>query len=127
MSRIFVAEDDQYISRVYERAFRAKGHQLTMAVDGEDAWHQLSSADLKPEAIILDLLLPKMNGLELLEKIRNDDACKSIPVAVLSNSFSEDAEATAKKAGADLFMLKIDHETMEVVKCIEELIEKGRI
>ena len=125
MSTVLLVEDDLYIGRVYERAFRLAGHQMEIIIDGEMAWNALSTRDLLPAAIILDIMLPKMSGTELLEKIKKDKRLAHLPVAVLTNSFDEDLERKLLVGGADLFLIKVDHEPKEIVSMIEELISKS--
>ncbi|MFZ2886517.1 MAG: response regulator [Minisyncoccia bacterium] len=126
MSKIFLVEDDQYLGRVYERAFRMAGHEIQISVDGADAWKILSSDSPPPAVIILDLMLPNISGTELLTKINKDDRFDNTPIAVLTNSFSEDIEKKIMDAGADLFLLKIDYDPKEIVSKIEDLIRKGK-
>jgi len=124
MSTIFLVEDDQYISRVYERAFRLGGHEVEIMEDGESAWTKLSAMDPLPSAIILDIILPKMSGTDLLAKIDGDRRFDHTPIAVLTNSFNQDLEKKLLAAGADLYLIKIDHEPKDVVAKIEDLIRK---
>ena len=122
MRKIFLAEDDEYLSRVYERAFRAREYELTMAPDGEETLKVLSNPEYRPEAIILDLLLPKKNGEEILRAIKEDSRLKDIPVAILTNSFHKEDEERFLKLGANLFMIKIDNMPFDVVEKVSSLI-----
>ena len=124
MSKIFLVEDDQYVSRVYERAFRLGGHEIEILPDGESAWSALSAAGTLPDVIILDIALPKMSGLELLGNIRKELRFGGVPIAVLSNSFDEDMEKKSLAAGANLFLIKIDHKPEELLGKIQALINK---
>jgi two-component system, chemotaxis family, sensor histidine kinase and response regulator WspE len=124
MSKVFLAEDDEYISRVYERAFRLSGHEIDIHADGEDALSAIESATALPDVIIIDLSLPKMTGTELLSKVSADKRLDKVPVIVLTNSFNEKIEKSLLDAGADLYLLKIDHEPKDVVAKAEDLINK---
>ena len=121
-----MVEDDEYISRVYERAFRLSGHDVEIVSDGELAWATLSAMQEQPAAIVLDVSLPKMSGTELLEKINADVRFKDIHVIVLTNAFSENIEKSVLAAGADLYLLKIDHEPQDIVTKVDDLIKKSR-
>ncbi len=126
MSKIFLAEDDPYIMRVYERAFRLRGHEIQIVPDGESAWSALSTMSTLPDAIVLDIMLPKMSGTDLLMMVNQDKRLDSIPVAVLTNSFDEDIEKKVVGMGADLYLVKIDHEPKDVVAEVENLIRNEK-
>jgi chemosensory pili system protein ChpA (sensor histidine kinase/response regulator) len=122
MSSIFLVEDDEYIMRVYERAFRLAGHSITIATDGEMALKDLSEMKDLPSAIILDVMMPKKNGENVLRELRADARYANIPIAVLSNSFHEDQVHRFKELGANLYMVKIDNKPSDVIEKIEGLI-----
>lgn len=124
MSKILLVEDDQFISRVYERAFRLGGHEIEILGEGESAWARLLVMDPLPSVVILDLVLPQMSGIDLLAKINGDKRFDHTPVAVLTNSFDQDLEKKLLASGADLYLIKVDNEPKDVVARIEELIQK---
>ena len=126
MSKVFLVEDDPFISRVYERAFRLGDHELELQVDGESAWAALSTTTALPSVILLDVTLPKMSGVELLEMIRKDAKYDHTPIAILTNSFDEDIEKKVLAAGADMYLLKISNEPKELLEKVEALITKAR-
>ena len=126
MSSIFLVEDDEYIGRVYERAFRLNGHTVTIVMDGEAALKQLTSMNPLPEAVIMDVMMPKMNGEELLRTVRKDERFAHVPIAVLTNSFHEESKHKFLELGANLYMVKIDFKPQEVVHQIEALIPGSR-
>jgi len=123
MNTIFLAEDDEYIARVYTRAFRIAGYELVVVTDGEAALQSLSSIDPLPQAIILDVSLPKTSGLNVLKSLRSNSRFEHIPVAILTNSFPKETEEQFKSAGANLYMIKIEYKPGEVVEKIEQLIK----
>lgn len=126
MANIFLIEDDQYISRVYERAFTFAGHAVDIRYDGEAAWQALSTAEKLPSVILLDLNIPKLNGKELLQKIRQDHRFDGIPVVVLTNSSNLASEKESMDAGATLYLVKIDHEPKQLVEKIETLVRNSQ-
>jgi two-component system chemotaxis sensor kinase CheA len=126
MSKILLAEDDEYVSRVYERAFRLSGHNIEIATDGEQAWKILSDGAALPDVAIIDIALPKITGVELLAKIKTEPRLTTLPVVILTNSFNEEIEKQLLASGADLYLLKIDHEPKDVVLQVENLIRKSQ-
>ena len=124
-NKVFLVEDDEYISRVYERAFRLVGFDLANAVDGEVALRDLTKMDPLPSVIILDLGLPKMSGEELLKSIRSDARYRAVPVVILTNSFHKSDTQRLLSLGASLFLVKIDNTPIQIVEKISELIHRG--
>jgi len=82
---ILLVEDDPFLSSVLQLKLEKENFQLVRAVDGEEALKFLITQGLKPELILLDLILPKKNGFEVLETIRQDPLLEKIPVIIISN------------------------------------------
>ena len=96
MIKILIVEDDPLMSRMYQKIFTFEGFEAHMAGDGQEGLEQAKS--VKPALILLDVMMPKMNGLEVLEKLKNDGGLKTIPVIMLTNlAGQQDAETALKK------------------------------
>ena len=101
---MLIIEDDEVLLRALYLAFHESDYTIATASDGDTG---LKMAErMKPDIILLDLLLPKMNGFDFLKNIKGDPALKSIPVIVLSNLGDSDNIDKAKKAGALDFYVK---------------------
>jgi DNA-binding response OmpR family regulator len=123
MAKLFIAEDDPLMSRMYERAFRLGGHELTMAFDGEEALASLGKMDPKPALIILDVMMPKLSGFDVLRKIKTDEKLKSVPVILLTNlAGAQDAEK-GLELGAVTYLVKSQYDPKQVVAKVEEIIK----
>jgi DNA-binding response OmpR family regulator len=122
MAKLFIAEDDPLMSRMYERAFKMGGHDLTLAVDGEDALNQLEKLDPKPSVIMLDVMMPKMSGFDVLRKIKADEKLKSIPVILLTNLAGEADAQKGLELGAVLYLVKSEYDPKQVVAKVEEIV-----
>lgn len=123
MSRILIVEDDVFVSRMYERVFRTAGFEVEIAGDGVIALARLAR-DPVPSAILLDVMMPKMGGFELLQNIKKDARLKNMPVAVITNSFVQEDEKHFLELGADIYLIKIENSSKEIVSKIESLINK---
>jgi CheY-like chemotaxis protein len=122
MSTFFMAEDDPLMSRMYERIFRLSGHNFFMAHDGEEALSVLQKMDPKPNVIVLDVMMPKMSGFDVLTQLKQDAALKDIPTVLLTNlAGSEDAQK-AIALGAALFLVKSDYNPRQVVEKVVGLV-----
>src|SRR3990172_3638320 len=93
MAKILVVEDDPLMSRMYQKIFKFEGYEVDMAGDGEEGLEKAKTG--KPTLILLDIMMPKMNGLQVLQKLKVDSATKGLPVVVLTNLAGQsDAEKT---------------------------------
>ena len=115
MPTLFLAEDDQFMIRLYERAFAAEGYDLKVAKDGEEALAALAGIDPKPAVIILDVMMPKVNGLDVLAKIKEDPALRAIPVVMLTNLEGKENEDKARGLGALEYLAKSENTPDQVV------------
>ena len=123
MSTLFIAEDDPLMSRMYERAFKLGGHELSMAGDGEEALAALEKMDPKPNIILLDVMMPKMSGFDVLRKIKTDEKLKNIPVILLTNLAGQADAEKGLELGAVLYLVKSQYDPKQVVAKVEEIIK----
>lgn len=121
--RVLIIEDDPLISRMYQRVFEFEGFEVTMARDGEEGIKKLKGLDHKPVMILLDVMMPKKSGIDVLTELKSDTKTKAIPVVVLTNlSGTADAEK-ALGLGAVKFIVKSQNTPKEVVSQIREILK----
>ena len=106
MRRILLVEDDRFLRRACEIGLRAKGHTVVTAVDGEEGLRLARSDQF--DLILLDMLMPKLTGLEVLRSLKADKATASIPVMILSNSTREQDISEVIRLGAVDYVVKAD-------------------
>lgn len=123
-SKVFLVEDDLIMRRLYEWAFRLMGHEIETAYDGEEAVQKLDAMEPLPSIILLDLIMPKVSGFEVLAHIKESEKLKKIPVIVLTNSAGKEEKEKAMKLGAIMYLVKSDHEPKAVVKMVEAVVAK---
>jgi len=111
------------MSRMYERAFKASGHEITMAGDGEEALTTLQKGDTKPDVILLDVMMPKMSGFDVLRKVKEDANLKSIPVILLTNLAGQADAEKGLELGAVLYLVKSEYNPKQVVDKVDEIIK----
>lgn len=124
MATILLVEDERSLSEVLGHELKKSNFEVEFAYDGEEAIETLKI--LKPDLILLDLILPKMNGFEVLEKIKRDFDTRSIPVIVLSNLGSDDDIKHAIKLGAEDYYVKVQHPLLEIVEKVSKFLETPR-
>jgi len=104
MNRILITEDDPFVARIYQSKFQAEGFDVSMAGDGSSAIRQLAANP--PDVVLLDLMLPEVNGVEVLKFIRSKEPLRDIPVLVLSSAIAGELVQAAKNAGASKLLSK---------------------
>lgn len=103
---IVLADDEQFIAIAYKDGLERAGYHITVAHDGAEALEAVKN--VKPDLVLLDLIMPKLNGFEVLKAIKADDSIKHIPVIILSNLSQPTDEAEARQTGALDFIVKAD-------------------
>lgn len=119
-ARILIVEDDPLISRMYERVFKFEGFDVDLARNGEEGLELLKKS--KPKMILLDIMMPKMSGIDMLKIVKADPNLKNIPVVVLTNLSSVADAEEALKHGAVKFIVKSKNKPKEIVKQIKEIL-----
>src|SRR5882672_10341791 len=94
MNKILIVEDDQIVANIYRNKFATEGYEVEVASDG------LLGLDLalkfRPDAVVLDLMLPKMNGVELMKQLRSEAGFEKLPFIVFSNTYLRSEEHTSE-------------------------------
>jgi len=101
---ILLAEDDRILRKAGEATLRKRGYAVIAAVDGEDALAK--AREHKPDLILLDVIMPKLQGFEVLASLKSDAATRDIPVIMLSNLQDESDVRKATDAGALDYLVK---------------------
>ncbi len=102
--KILLVDDDPLILRTYGDGLRSRGFQVERAEDGLEAAKILHRA--KPDAIVLDLMMPKLSGLEVLERIRAHESTKLIPTVILTSSKQEEDLLEGYRLGVNSYVRK---------------------
>src|SRR5579872_4981132 len=105
-TKIAIIEDDQAISQMYRFKFEAEGFQVETAENGKLGLEL--AENLKPDIILLDLMMPEMNGDEMLEKLRDTTWGKTIKVVILTNKGEQEIPDQIRKLGVSAVILKAD-------------------
>jgi DNA-binding response OmpR family regulator len=117
-TRVLVVEDDNFLRKILVMKFEAEGFQVESAADGEAGLHQVVANP--PDLMLLDMILPNMNGFEVLAEMRTNKLTSKVPVIVLSNLGQEEDIKRATELGAVDFLVKSNLSIMEVVQKVKE-------
>lgn len=114
---VLIVEDDTFLVRAYEVMLTSQGFNVTVVTDGEAALEKLKGG-MRPGVMLLDLMLPKLSGFEVLEQMQADLDLQGVPVVVLSNLGQPDDIERAKSLGAKDYFVKADTPLEKVVSVI---------
>lgn len=98
LKKIILIEDDPVVAKVYQSKLERDGYNVVIAADGQEGFYLVYEG--KPDAVILDLMLPKMDGLQILKKFRAQKQFEKLPILIFTNEFANDLTREAKAAGA---------------------------
>jgi CheY-like chemotaxis protein len=122
MAKILITEDDPLMLRMYQKIFTLEQYEVEIATNGEEALEKVRAAAEKPSLILLDIMMPKMNGLEALDKLKANPDTQKIPVVMLTNlAGQQDAEEALLK-GAVKYIIKSEYEPKQVVDMVKEVL-----
>lgn len=115
---ILLVDDDQFITVVYSEGLEKAGYNVVTVHDGEAALESLRTS--RPDLVLLDIIMPKVNGFEVLEAVQNDEALKTIPIIVLTNLSQASDQQEALRLGAVDFITKSDVSFNELLIRIQQ-------
>ncbi|OGD23935.1 hypothetical protein A2Z10_02305 [Candidatus Azambacteria bacterium RBG_16_47_10] len=120
---ILLVEDDPFLSDMYVTKFTESGYDIKAAMDGQQGLDLLNGG-LRPDMALLDIVMPKMDGIELLTAIKKEEKLKDTPVVLLTNLGQETDIQRGMELGALDYLVKAHFTPSEVVKRVESLFAK---
>jgi len=122
MKKILFVEDESALQKTLGEFLEKEGYEIIPALDGEIG---LGLAKIKkPDLILLDLILPKLHGFEVLKKLKEDEETKNIPVIILTNLEEIKDVDKAIELGATTYLVKAQYTLQEVVEKIKKSLEE---
>ncbi|MBU0707799.1 response regulator [Patescibacteria group bacterium] len=120
--KVLLVEDEKMLSSMYATKFTKEGYDLSAAYDGEEGLAKAKS--LKPDIILLDIIMPKIDGFVVLKALKEDPELKKIPVILLTNLGQDEDIKKGKELGACDYFIKANHTPAEVVEKVQSVFEK---
>ncbi|MBI2463321.1 MAG: response regulator [Candidatus Spechtbacteria bacterium] len=118
--KILLVEDDEFLSDIYSTKFRNAGFEVDVAKDGASGLQKVREE--KPNAVLLDIVMPRMDGFEVLHSIRQISDLAGVKVVMLSNLGQQEDVEKGMKLGADAYIIKAHNTPTEVVAKVKELL-----
>ena len=121
--KILLVEDDQILAKLYQTKFQREDFDIQLAFDGEEGLEKMKS--FNPDLIILDLIMPKVDGFTFLMKLKDDQglSARKTPILVLSNLGQESDVKKAMNMGASNFFIKADVSLSQMVEMVRKYLK----
>ncbi|HTK60606.1 MAG TPA: response regulator [Candidatus Baltobacteraceae bacterium] len=116
---VLIVEDEQSMQRALKNKLDHAGYAVIAANDGEEAVEALRSST-KPDLVLLDLIMPKLDGISVLRQMKADDTLRGVPVVILTNLSSGDKVAEAMQLGTFDFLVKANYSLDDVLKKVND-------
>ena len=122
MEKLIIIEDEETLINLLEKKLNQEGYEVDIAKNGEEGLEKIRSN--KPDLILLDIVMPKMGGFEVMEILRKDEELKKIPIIIISNSGQPVELGRAKELGVVDWLIKTDFDPQEVVDKVKKQFNK---
>lgn len=122
---ILLVDDDLTLREMYSERLKAEGFTVETAKDGEEALQK--AADIRPNIVLLDIMMPKINGLDVLKRLKSQAETKDVPVIVLTALIQDREKMESITRGADDYIVKSEMMPGEVIQKVKDLIAKASV
>jgi CheY-like chemotaxis protein len=119
---ILIVEDDNFVAEVYSTKLLEMGHEVTIAQNGEEGLKMIGES--APDLILLDIIMPVMGGIEMLEELKKKEEWKKIPIILLTNVGEKDSIQKVQNLGVQGYLIKSHFTPAEVIEKIEAVLGK---
>lgn len=124
--KILLVEDDLLMVRMYQRKFTKEGYDIKVALDGVEGMEAVKG-EYRPDIVLLDIMMPRMNGFQFLEGFKKEPANKSVPVVMLTNLIdTNESKKRSFDLGATDYIVKSEVSMEDVVRKIQEILSKPK-
>lgn len=119
--KITIVEDEELILNLLQKKLANEGYEISVARNGEDGLKLMH--EQKPDLVLLDIIMPKKGGFEVMEEMQKDSRLKRVPIIIISNSGQPVEIDRAQKLGAKDWLIKTDFDPQEVVDKVKKQID----
>jgi DNA-binding response OmpR family regulator len=121
-NKVLIVEDDSFISDMYKLKLEAEGFEVRLAEDGARGLEQINLE--RPDLVLLDVVMPRMDGFAVLAQVKGDPEIQNIPIVLLTNLGQKDSVEKGLKMGALDYIIKAHFTPAEVVGKVREILSK---
>lgn len=120
--KILIVEDEEIVLSLLEKKLKNEGYEVYSAKDGEEGIKKMK--EVKPDLVLLDIIMPKKGGFEVMEEMKKEEQLKDIPVIVISNSGQPVELDKAKSLGAKDWLIKTEFDPQEVLEKVKKQLKE---
>jgi CheY-like chemotaxis protein len=120
--KILLMEDEEIMINLLKKKLVKEGYEVLVAKDGDEGLKMLKEMKPKPDLILLDIIMPKLGGFEVMEEMKKDKELQDIPVIIISNSGQPVELERAKNLGAKDWVIKTDFDPQEVIIKVKKIL-----
>lgn len=121
MAKILIIEDEEILLDLLNKKLTQEGYQVDIAKDGQEGLAKLKAE--KPDLVLLDIVMPKMGGFELIEEINKDKKLKGLPIIIISNSGQPVELDRARELGVSDWLIKTDFSPQDVIDKVKKQLK----
>lgn len=121
MKKILIVEDDKFLRELIGQKLTKEGYDILESIDGEDGLKKIRNE--KPDLVLLDLILPSIDGFEVLSRIKEDASLKSPPIIILSNLGQKEDVERGLKSGAVDYLIKAHFTPGEIIEKVKNILK----
>ncbi len=121
--KVVLVEDDSLMSGILSRHLISEGLTVILVSDGNKAFERIQAE--QPGVVLLDIVLPGVNGFDILQQLKQDTSTKSIPVLILSNLGSQEDIEKGMSLGADAYLVKANNMVEEITKKVQAILTRS--
>lgn len=122
--KVLIIEDEAPLGKILQEVMMERGYQVDVAVQGEEGWHK--TKEFIPDVILLDVIMPKLDGFVYLKRLRNAKKLASIPVIILSNLGQESDIAEARELGVVDYLVKSNHTIEAIAQRVDAVFHESK-
>ena len=123
-AHILITEDNSDIQAIYQAKLLAEGYDVASASDGKEAFARIR--ECMPDLILLDIIMPGMDGLEFLRRAAKEKELKGVPIVVMTNLGQDEDRAQCEKLGATKFLIKTEISIDDLANMVRETLAENR-
>jgi len=118
LKKILIVDDEDLVVKALSSKLVAEGFLVDAAYDGEEALLKVQKE--KPDLILLDIIMPKLDGVSVLKKLKASDETKDIPIIILTNLYDDEKMAEVLRVGNTDYLIKVEHPINEIIRKVKE-------
>lgn len=122
--KVLIIEDEKMLAEMYATKFGMDGYETIKAFDGSEGLAK--AKETKPDVILLDIIMPKLDGFAVLKELRKDEDFKNTPILLLTNLGQDDDIKKGKSLGADDYFVKSNHTPADVALKVKSMLNKKK-